>query len=232
MNDMESDVMQGRSACQTRGRSCFGCCGLLNLETNHRDLLQQRTNRFADVDLEDAKSIATFRTESEEKEISIRRKREDVYVCPFLGYISGESKIGCMVHPSQTGKPNLQNFSFYGASICLTYDCMNKDRDTDQEYSRLVEEFSHDHFEYTRLMADILFFESISRYFEIRSTWDIRIKQLFFRLCSLRLKVTSEVAITSFEIPLAKEELSWNSVFSVQCADEAEKIIREIQSLV
>ncbi|MCX7632196.1 MAG: hypothetical protein N2Z22_02550, partial [Turneriella sp.] len=59
--------------------------------------------------------------------------RQDIYVCPFVGIVSGK-KIGCLLHPKGSPHPQIQlwphpqNFSFYGESICLSYDCLVKER--------------------------------------------------------------------------------------------------------
>jgi len=96
-----------------------------------RSLIAERTADFDRVDLKSAGSIAGYRQEREAREFGIKRLNPETYVCPFFGIPRGMTNAGCMVHPSITGNPHSQNFSFYGASICQGYYCPNKERDTD-----------------------------------------------------------------------------------------------------
>lgn len=150
-------TMSGENACQRRGVSCGACCGIYNLTLGANDrsnLIRDRTAKFADVDLSQAGSIAGYRQEREAAEAGIPRFNVETYVCPFFGIPRGRDSAGCMVHPSITGNPHSQNFSFYGASICQTYDCPNKERDVNLVYSDYCRRFP----EYARLMADTRFF--------------------------------------------------------------------------
>lgn len=145
------------SACQRRGVSCGACCGIFNLTISpeaRANLIQDRTSQFESVDLTQAGSIAGYRQAREAIESPMPRFNAETYVCPFFGIPRGRTAAGCMVHPSITGNPHSQNFSFYGASICQTYDCPNKERDVDLVYSDYCARFE----EYPRLMADTRFF--------------------------------------------------------------------------
>ncbi|MBL8021806.1 MAG: hypothetical protein JNM27_19185 [Leptospirales bacterium] len=147
----------GENACQRRGVSCGACCGIYNLTLGEDDrsrLIRDRTAEFANVDLTQAGSFASYRQAREAVEAGIPRFNAETYVCPFFGIPRGRDSAGCMVHPSITGNPHSQNFSFYGASICQTYDCPNKERDVNLVYSDYCSRFP----EYARLMADTRFF--------------------------------------------------------------------------
>ncbi|MCS6971813.1 MAG: hypothetical protein NZL89_02215 [Leptospiraceae bacterium] len=115
--------------------SCSACCGLFNLpfsEHERRLWLKKNTEEFLALDISQSETIVAFR-QGKEKELLPQRIRQDIYVCPFVGIVSGK-KIGCLLHPKGSPHPQIQlwphpqNFSFYGESICLSYDCLVKER--------------------------------------------------------------------------------------------------------
>ncbi len=117
--------------------SCSACCGIYNLrfsQTQLNDWLAENTKQFLSLNIEDANAIVEFRRQREAASLPYRF-REDIYVCPFTGYIDPEKKrTGCLLHPVGSPHPQIrklahpQNFSFYGESICQTYDCLSKER--------------------------------------------------------------------------------------------------------
>ncbi|MCE9600551.1 MAG: hypothetical protein K8S54_21510 [Spirochaetia bacterium] len=193
------------SACQRGGVSCGACCGIFNLTLlpdDRTQLIKDRTAEFAKVNLTEAGSIAGYRQSREAVESKLPRFNPETYVCPFFGIPRGRTTAGCMVHPSITGNPQSQNFSFYGASICQTYDCPNKERDTELVYSNYCARFS----EYARLMADTRFFNllfTIPEFLTLLrremqkpdSGWIARLDAL----TAARLKSPESEAVASFE---------------------------------
>ncbi|MCB1307358.1 MAG: hypothetical protein KDK30_04220 [Leptospiraceae bacterium] len=186
-----------------------------------QSILMERTRGFAGVDLDEPEEILAFRSNQEHKEAGIERHDPETYVCPFLGYVSLEGRMGCMLHPRVTGRPRLQNHSFYGHSICQAYDCVNKDAPDAVAYSEVLTHFFPAHHEhYARLMADHAFY----RLFAVKSDfWEVMADLLresreqkdynvsfnnnvqyarralrFFLL--LRLATNASAAMTSFEI--------------------------------
>lgn len=115
------------NACQKSTVSCFACCGIANLQTDAgmSSILQERTQEFHALHM-DENLFRGYRLQREEKESKIPRHNPEIYVCPFLGYIE-PGRPGCLIHPARTGKADSQNYSFYGASICLNYDCRAKE---------------------------------------------------------------------------------------------------------
>jgi len=147
------------NACQRTNVSCGSCCGHFNLNLSpdaRLDLVRERTARFALVDTSNAGHMAAYRQEREQKEESLPRHNQETYVCPYFGIPRRRSLAGCMIHPSVTGNPHSQNFSFYGASICQAYDCPNKDRDPSLVFSRYAERFQEKFpdTEYGQIMSD------------------------------------------------------------------------------
>lgn len=121
--------------------SCSACCGIFNLKFNAAEgtaWLQKNTEIFLALDLSKAENIVAYRKEREAETLP-QRIRDDIYVCPFVGFVGGEnpsavSRTGCLLHPQGSPHPQIslwehpQNFSFYGEGICLSYDCLAKER--------------------------------------------------------------------------------------------------------
>lgn len=117
--------------------SCSACCGIFNLrltEGERKAWVQKNTEVFLATDISKAENIVAYR-KSRESETLPLRARDDIYTCPFVGFVDRQSqRTGCLLHPqgsphSQIGLwEHPQNFSFYGEGICLSYDCLAKER--------------------------------------------------------------------------------------------------------
>ncbi len=149
-----------QNPCMGETRSCSACCGLFNLkgdDAGRRAWIQQNTDQFLALDIAQAANIVNFRKEREAATLP-NRVRDEIYVCPFIGYVRGE-KTGCLLHPVGSPHPQIalwphpQNFSFYGEGICLSYDCLAKDRKAHRGDFFLWAETAST-FEYARLASD------------------------------------------------------------------------------
>jgi len=200
------------SLCQSKSTSCGACCGIFNLDLNKieiNNLINHRTNQFTlEVDLKKNWTIAEYRKKREIEESFVVRKDETTYVCPFLGFIENK-KIGCMIHPSITGDPLSQNFSFYGSSICQGYECKNKER----EDIKLIEDIIIDlninsYFEYSNIFSDHITLNLIIEFFSSCGYGLEKIikeqKELFLELLNYKFKKGILLNQTSFEF----EEIS------------------------
>lgn len=198
------------SLCQSKGSSCGACCGLFNLDYAHSHLqkiLYDRTEKFSEtVDYSKRETVISYREEFEQKENSYLKKDATIYNCPFLGYIESDQKrIGCMIHPIKTGDPKSQNFSFYGASICQSYDCKNKERKNVSDWEEFLVSLNLDSYQYSNLAGDHILITRIEEFF-IES--GITLKIMFRDYSTLLKKIllykfmkgTSH--ITSFEIDM------------------------------
>lgn len=96
--------------------------------------LTENTRIFLQTDISLAQNIVSYRKKREDS-MNHLKIRADIYICPFQGFINkAQTKTGCLLHPK--GSPHAQislwdhpqNFSFYGEGICLSYDCLNKER--------------------------------------------------------------------------------------------------------
>ena len=90
------------SSCQNKTGSCGTCCGIFNFKTSIsqiKNLLEDRSNKLKDI-INDKNKLINYRNEQEEIENNIPRHDNEVYICPFLGFINEkEKRIGCMIHP-------------------------------------------------------------------------------------------------------------------------------------
>lgn len=195
------------SLCQSEKNSCGACCGIFNLDISRGDiniLLRERTENFQNkVNFQNRGSVSEFRQNREIIEEKLPRINPEIYVCPYLGFIK-ENKIGCMIHPSITGDPNSQNFSFYGASICLGYECKNKTGESVEFIDELLNNLiNNSYYEYSNLSGDHLLIEMILELFSIknRKKSEISIKEfdLINELLLRKFKINKHINITSFE---------------------------------
>ncbi len=196
---------RGSSACQRENHQCITCCGVFNLEYAFRpsleQLLRERTRQYRATLAIPGKTAREYRLERERVEASYPRHREDVYVCPFAGFLEEESRMGCMIHPSRTGEADSQNASFYGSTLCLSYECPNLEQDRAGRYGELLTHLPLSGEEYSRSMADVRFFRSLQRagvdFSEV--TLSAGKRESFLALLRLRLTQGESLHCTSFE---------------------------------
>ncbi|EMY76937.1 hypothetical protein LEP1GSC060_3182 [Leptospira weilii serovar Ranarum str. ICFT] len=192
--------------------SCGSCCGIFNLDLSPdeiRKLISERTEEFkTSVDFKKPWTMAEYRKVREKREVSIRRKDELTYNCPFLGAFG--KKIGCMIHPIFSGDPLSQNYSFYGSSICQGYECRNMERKSSKLWENLLGEMELDSFTYSAIASDYKTLDLIEKTF---SQTGISIEELFRSKKDLlkrliQRKIDQNVAMmnTSFEIPMVEEK--------------------------
>ncbi|WP_082295827.1 hypothetical protein [Leptospira santarosai] len=194
--------------------SCGSCCGIFNLDLSSdeiRKLIFERTEEFKkSVDFEKPWTMAEYRKVREKKEVTIRRKDELVYNCPFLGAFG--KKIGCMIHPIFSGDPLSQNYSFYGSSICQGYECRNMERKSSKLWENLLSEMELDSFAYSAIVSD---YETLDLIEETFFQKGISIEELFRSKKELlkrliQRKIDRNVAMmnTSFEISMEEKKKS------------------------
>lgn len=157
------------SLCQSRGSSCGACCGLFNIDYppfEIKKILTERTKYFSEnVDYSKRETVISYREDFEKKESEYPKKDATIYNCPFLGYIDEKNRIGCMIHPVKTGDPKSQNFSFYGSSICQTYDCRNKERLNAGDWENFFDSLGLDECQYSNLAGDHILITRIEEFF-------------------------------------------------------------------
>ncbi len=185
--------------------SCGACCGLSNLDLNReaRDELLRQRRRALDARLPQGREgWRRYRQARESEEAEITRRNPELYVCPFFGpLLRSAGRYGCMIHPQETDDPRAQDVGFYGSSICLGYDCRNKERDSDGAYAAFAQSVAVDGHEYSRLMGDVRWFELWRRLGGGGRLPNAEFMTAFVALSRRRLQHTAGQAITSFESP-------------------------------
>ncbi|MCB1326631.1 MAG: hypothetical protein H7A21_04280 [Spirochaetales bacterium] len=194
--------------CQHRQAGCGACCGIYNLDLTPNDreaLLASRTGKFEENYRNAGRQAhLEFRHHQERLEEELPRHRADIYVCPLLGYVA-PGRVGCLVHPVRTGDPRSQDVSFYGSSICQTYDCPAREADPGLHYADLVAELVGPA-DYGRLMADYAFYRFLKAVPAFRPLVSgqakrIRTRRVLGLLLEARLQESASRSITSFELP-------------------------------
>jgi len=198
--------------CQNKNNSCSACCGIYNIKFNYSELnhwMHQNTEIFLNTDISKAENIVTFRAERE-KTIEDKKYREDIYVCPFVGFIN-DQKTGCLLHPK--GSPHKQihlwehpqNFSFYGEGICLVYDCKNKEENLLEDFHSDFEGFSYGQITSNYNLNFLI--RKISQVFSIDITKLYRVVQSFLE--------TNNLPVTSFEVPYILKNSNKNEYWDI-----------------
>jgi len=165
-------------------------------DEERRQWVSQNTQAFLALDISKAQTIVQYRKEREAVTLPLR-VREDIYVCPFVGYVKGELS-GCMLHPIGSPHPQIalwphpQNFSFYGEGICLSYDCLAKERKAYRSDFFLWAETAST-LDYGRLASDHTLHRSLAA-LEIKGR---NLPQFFSALAAYYRKY--DVVTTSFE---------------------------------
>ncbi len=213
--------------------SCISCCGLFNFKLSTISLIQvliERTEHIYKIKKEigftKRDMYIQYRKEREFIEDKYEKYNVEVYICPFLGIIEN-NRLGCMIHPSITKDEKFQDISFYGSSICLSYNCRVKEMDSayflylniivnvikilfkyyKKELSKifkvsrekLIKSEYLKHFIYSKFTGDYTFYKFINYYFDLYQVLNNRKKLTKFSLlCLYRLKYNYN--ITSFEI--------------------------------
>lgn len=233
--------------CQRQAHSCFGCCGLRNLaqpESEDREVFLKRilTGRTHSLSVFSKtgylhNELVNYRIQREKEESVYGRFRDDIYVCPFLGFLAFEDKsgfrrTGCMIHPQITGRENSQNASFYGASICLTYDCVAKDSDPDGSYAGFIAKNFTDTFVYSRILADSVLYRLLEREGAVDFLTVEDVREAVLKLIRLRLKEKQSQFITSFEVSqVTNIDEAWEEALT-QNTNGAKALIKKLRSAV
>ena len=191
--------------------SCGSCCGVFNLildKTEIYELILERTTYFNSfVNYSNKETIISYREYFEKKESTLQKYNPEIYNCPFLGLID-INKIGCMIHPSITHDPKSQNFSFYGESICQTYDCKNKEFFPFLEF--ILEQMSLSYIEYSMIASDSILINKIIHFYkskgiDLEFEWRNFTEELI-KLFQIYLDSLNVFNKSSFELDMISKE--------------------------
>ncbi|MEN6464158.1 MAG: hypothetical protein ABFD62_03165 [Syntrophaceae bacterium] len=188
--------------CQPDDRkSCGACCGLYNYADSSKKSLLERLRKRTGLFRKTVKGRADLPAFSE-----MVRNAEDnaklyevIYCCEFLGFIEGERKVGCLLHPMQNGGADLRDVSFYGRELCDGHFCPSYHYISPAEKKALLNIIDDWYLfglcvtdidlvkEYFRLISEALgemphpdsflkpgLKESALRFFELKTSWPFR----------------------------------------------------------
>lgn len=144
--------------------------------------------------------LRQYRLDREKREQKWKRYDDRIYVCPFAGFLDS-SKTGCMIHPLRTGISGLQNVSFYGETICQSYNCPAQEKPDATRYLDLVEKYSTGFLSYGRFVSDTLFYTAWKQEQNITESG-------FARQMRARQKSPEHQSSTSFVLEASKLEVS------------------------
>jgi len=151
--------------CQPDGsKSCGACCGLYNWTDHSRRAIQTLLNVQTDL-FHAQKDFSHLDKLRSIRDSAIHNKKlfETIYNCEFLGFVdAARKKVGCMLHPSVTGRPELRDHCFYGTKICNEHFCPSYSCLTTSE-QRAVIHSVNDWYLYGLIITDI---DLVKNYFE------------------------------------------------------------------
>jgi hypothetical protein len=148
-------------------KSCGACCGLYNWQDHSRatlkSILEIKTNLF--FSLENFEDLQNYRQKCIDQ-ISYPKLFETIYNCEFLGFIDIEhKKVGCLLHPSITGRVDLRHHCFYGIKVCNEHFCPSFGCLTTIEQSAVVQSID-DWYLYGLVITDIDLVKEFFKYIE------------------------------------------------------------------
>ena len=118
-------------------KSCSACCGLYNWVDHSQNSLEHILDLQTDLfmNLDNYNDPDSFRNRVKSR-IKNTKLFDTIYNCEFLGFIdSSRKQVGCLLHPSITGRNDLRNHCFYGAKVCSehfcpSYSCLSTEEQT------------------------------------------------------------------------------------------------------
>jgi hypothetical protein len=110
--------------CQRERASCGACCGLYNRRDPSRAAVLAELRRRTAVLARTARTRGAFRAAARALEAAAPAALfPSVRVCPLLGFLDGEDRIGCLAHPLATGGEDLRDCGVYDAATCEAFLC-------------------------------------------------------------------------------------------------------------
>ncbi len=186
------------SLCQNKNNSCGACCGIfqINIKINIKnisalyDILKKRTDTlsqlFSKIQTQNKDSWNQLlkwkqtMEKTEQNDLKTKKHIQDIYLCPFLGILQQKPiRLGCLIHPEVLKKQKFpialdyRDLSFYGKSICQTYDCPSKEKLTWEKQIFLDSIFA-DPLQYSAAIADYMSLQALfSLAPKVFTQWDI-----------------------------------------------------------
>jgi len=201
----DRDVVFPYHLCQPDNKkSCAACCGLYNYRDSSRSglerLLRRHTSCLRSPRPLDAAAFRSYARRFRPRENRGVKLCPTIYNCEFVGFLDrGETRVGCLLHPSQRHGEDWRRLSFHGASLCADHFCLSYSYLTRQEQETVIQGVDdwylyglvitdidlvktycrhlNDRLGYTfaaRLVAHPLLKEAVRQFFALKISWPFR----------------------------------------------------------
>ena len=185
-------------------KSCAACCGLYNYRDGSRaglqGLLRRHTSCLRLPRPLDAAVIRSYARRFRPRENGRAKLFPTIYNCEFVGFLDdNETRVGCLLHPSQCQGDDWRRLSFHGGSLCADHFCLSYSYLTRQEQETVIRgvddwylyglvitdidlvktycRLLNDRLGYTfaaRLVEHPALKEVVHRFFSLRTSWPFR----------------------------------------------------------
>jgi hypothetical protein len=124
-------------------KSCAACCGLYNYRESSRDGLERRLRRhtayLSPPRPLDAVALRSYARQFRPRENGRAKLFPTIYNCEFVGFLDhSETRVGCLLHPSQRQGDDWRHLSFHGTSLCADHFCLSYSYLTCQEQETVI----------------------------------------------------------------------------------------------
>jgi hypothetical protein len=180
--------------CQRASASCGACCGLYNRADFSRGAVEAELRRRTAALAGTPPTRAAFRAAARALEAGgAPALFPSVRVCPLLGFLGDEGRIGCLAHPAATGGADLRDCGAYEAGICESFLCPSFSWLTAEE-AEIAEAATADWHLYGLVVTDVPFLraalaavaEGTGAKIERRHLADARFRDALRRLLALK----------------------------------------------
>jgi len=124
-------------------KSCAACCGLYNYRDGSRGglerLIRRHTSCLRPPRPLDAAALRSYARRFRPRENGRAKLFPTIYNCEFVGFLDhSETRVGCLLHPSQRQGDDWRRLSFHGAALCAEHFCLSYTYLTYQEQETVI----------------------------------------------------------------------------------------------
>ncbi|MGE5312048.1 MAG: hypothetical protein ACM3MN_09925 [Nitrospirota bacterium] len=124
-------------------KSCAGCCGIYNYRDSSRAGLERRLRRHTSClgppRPLDAAAFRSYARRFRPRENGWAKLFATIYNCEFVGFLDrSDTRVGCLLHPSQRHGDDWRRLSFHGGSLCAGHFCLSYSYLTRQEQETVI----------------------------------------------------------------------------------------------
>lgn len=145
-----------RNLCQTKTATCGACCGLYNFRDHSKEAITAELRRHTEALRGIELTAAAFAAKAAELKASAPASLFPlVRVCPLLGFLDDEARVGCLAHPAVIGT-DLRDCGVYTSEICETFTCPSYIW-LDDDMAELIQAACPDWYVYGLVVTDVEF---------------------------------------------------------------------------